>query len=141
MRFLLTSTRLAYARTLFFFSVGGALGTLLRAFCNTEIPHDTWPWNTLTVNLLGSLLIGLILEAGEKLHAHVRAFHAVGFCGGLTTFSAFAVEVVRMIEAGHPGMAAVYVMVSVTGCILAVYAGFRVTGLWPAGRLGRGKAS
>jgi fluoride exporter len=141
MRFLLTSSKLAYARTLFFFALGGALGTLLRAEFNEVLPHEPWPWNTLAVNLLGSLLIGVILEVGEKMHTHLRAFHVVGFCGGLTTFSAFAVETVRLLQAGRVEMATAYVVVSVAGCIVAVYVGFRVTGLWPAGRRGKGETS
>ncbi len=128
---------LTYARTLFFFSLGGALGTLLRGWCNDVLPHSPWPWSTLAVNLLASLLIGVILETGEELHAHIRAFHAVGFCGGLSTFSAFAVEVVHLLQEGHPGWAAAYVTVSVAGCIFAVYGGFRLTGIWPGGRNGR----
>jgi CrcB protein len=134
-KFFLTTTQLAYARTLFFFSVGGALGTLLRAWFRHLLPQSPWPWDTLAVNLLASLLIGLILEAGEELHRHVRAFHAVGFCGGLSTFSAFAVEVVKMLQAGQTEMAAAYVVVSVAGCVVAVYLGFRGPGLWPAGRM------
>ena len=127
-----TSSALASARTLAFVVIGGALGTLLRAGFTALLPPQDhlWPWNTFAVNLLGSVLIGLILEAGEKLHAHIRAFHAVGFCGGLTTFSAFAVETVRLVQGGHRALAVAYVVASVLGCILAVYAGFRLTGLW-----------
>ncbi len=132
----ISSSRLSYARTLFFFALGGALGTWLRWAATLvlpmqALPEHPWPWNTLAVNLLGSLLIGLVLEAGEKLHAHIRAFHAVGFCGGLTTFSAFAVETARLLQAGRLGLAAAYVVVSVVGCVLAVWLGFRSTGLWP----------
>ena len=124
-----TTSALAYGRTLFFFATGGALGTLLRAWFNYLLPHEPWPWHTFAVNLLGSLLIGLLLEAGHKVHMHVRAFHAVGFCGGLTTFSAFAVEVVRMLEQGQLALALAYIAASVAGCIFAVWAGFRLTGL------------
>ena len=138
-QYFLTTTQLAYARTLLFFSLGGALGTLLRAWLEYLLPHAQWPWNTLAVNLLASFLIGVILEAGEELHAHIRAFHAVGFCGGLSTFSAFAVEVVKLLQKGEPGLAAAYVVVSVVGCIVAVYFGFRVTGLWSGGRKERGR--
>jgi CrcB protein len=125
------TTAANHARMVFFFAFGGALGTLLRAGFNQWLPHELWPWNTFAVNLLGSFLIGLVLEAGIKLHAHVRAFHAVGFCGGLTTFSAFAVETARLWQHGHAGMAAGYIAASVFGCFFAVYAGFRCTGLWP----------
>lgn len=134
-----TSSALAYARTLTFVVIGGALGTLLRAGFTAMLPpqEHLWPWNTFAVNILGSLLIGLILEAGEKLHAHIRAFHAVGFCGGLTTFSAFAVETVRLGQGGQGALAAAYVITSVIGCIIAVYAGFRLTGLWSGREPGR----
>jgi fluoride exporter len=129
-----TSRGAAYQRTLFFFGLGGMLGTWLRAWLAIELTQHPWPWGTLAANLLAAMLIGLILEAGEKLHAHVRAFHAVGFCGGLSTFSAFAVETVKLARAGQAGLAATYVVVSVVGSIFAVYAGFRMAGLWSSRR-------
>jgi CrcB protein len=107
-------------------ALGGALGALARWGIATALPPSSggWPWATLLVNLSGCLLIGVLLAvvlARFSAHPWIRPFLAVGLLGGYTTYSAFAVEVVRMAEAGSWSTAAGYVLASVlggTGCVL-----------------------
>jgi CrcB protein len=109
-------------------ALGGALGALARWGVGTALPHAPggWPWATLLVNLTGCLLLGVLialLAARSPEPPWARPFLAVGVLGGYTTYSAFAVEVVGLAEAGHPVPAVGYVLVSVVGGVLAVAAG------------------
>jgi fluoride exporter len=109
-------------------AVGGVLGALARWGVGTALPVSpgAWPWATLLVNLTGCLLLGvLIAVVAERLPGATwpRPLLAVGVLGGYTTFSAFAVEVVRLIEDGAVLSAVGYGLVSVLGGVLAVAAG------------------
>ena len=109
-------------------ALGGALGALARWGVATALTHSPggWPWATLLVNLTGCLLMGAlvaVLTARSPEPPWARPFLAVGVLGGYTTYSAFAVEVVGLVEAGAPVLAAGYVLVSLLGGVLAVAAG------------------
>ncbi len=84
---------------------GGFLGSALRFLISRwTIIHfeSSFPLGTLIVNILGSLLLGIILGLSEKstlLHAEVTLLLTVGFCGGFTTFSTFSLEGLQLIEA------------------------------------------
>jgi fluoride exporter len=113
-------------------ALGGALGALARWALAEALPHSpgAWPWSTLLVNLIGCLLIGILLAvllARFPDSAWLRPLLAVGVLGGFTTYSTFAVDVVRLTEAGHAGVAVGYVLVSVLGGVAAVLAGLLVT--------------
>jgi CrcB protein len=107
-------------------ALGGALGALARWGVGTAVPSSPggWPWATLLVNLTGCLLIGVLLAvvlARFPTSTRIRPFLAVGVLGGYTTYSSFAVEVVRLADAGSLPLAAGYVIASVlggTGCVL-----------------------
>jgi fluoride exporter len=71
-------------------ALGGAAGAVLRFLAGQHL-DGRFPWGTLLVNTVGSGLLGLV--AGLSLSDSVSALLAVGFCGGLTTYSAFVVEV------------------------------------------------
>ena len=114
-------------------ALGGAVGALARWALVLALPRSSgdWPWATLTVNLLGCLLIGVllaVLSARRPDDEHLRTFLGAGVLGGFTTFSAFAVEVADLLRAGVPVMAAGYVAVSVLGGLLAVAVGLRIGG-------------
>ena len=83
------------------------------------------PWATLFVNLLGSLLIGML--AGWLVHKggseQARLFLAVGVLGGFTTFSAFSLELGLMLQRGELAVAAAYALASVLGGVLLLFAG------------------
>jgi fluoride exporter len=114
-------------------ALGGALGALARWVIVLALPRSSgeWPWATLTVNLVGCLLIGVllaVLSARRPHDHHLRTFLGAGVLGGFTTFSAFAVEVADLLRAGVPMLATGYVTVSVLGGLLAVAAGLRLGG-------------
>ncbi len=111
-------------------ALGGALGALARWGVAEALPRTDggWPWATLLVNLTGCLLMGLLLgalAARDPEPAWARPFLAVGVLGGFTTFSAFAVEVVDLADAGALATALGYLLASVVGGVLAVAAGIR----------------
>ncbi|HEX2079535.1 MAG TPA: fluoride efflux transporter CrcB [Longimicrobium sp.] len=115
-------------------AAGGAAGSLLRYAAGQALgpPRPgTFPWHTFWVNVAGSLILGLVLAvvARDDPH-HLRALLAVGFCGGLTTFSTFSWETVGLIESRAYGLAEAYVGASLLIGILAV-----VLGLWVGARL------
>ena len=108
-------------------ALGGALGALGRWGVSLALPSTSgWPWATFLVNVTGCLLIGALLAVLLARFAGspwLRPFLAVGVLGGYTTYSTFAVDVVRLVEAGSWPTAAGYVAASVVGGVLAVLAG------------------
>jgi CrcB protein len=109
-------------------ALGGALGALARWGIASALPTSPtdWPWATLLVNLSGCLLLGVlfaVLAARFPDADWPRPLLAVGVLGGYTTYSAFAVEVVRLAESGALLLAGAYVVVSVVGGVVAVAAG------------------
>lgn len=101
--------------------VGGALGAMLRYLVAEQLPSEEFPFGTLTVNVLGSLVLGLatFMEPGSD----ALLFLGVGVCGAFTTFSSFAYDTVRMWETGQPYRAVVYALANLIGAILAVVLG------------------
>ena len=87
---------------------------------------------TLTVNVLGSLVLGFYLARRERAvtSRYSLQFWAIGVLGSLTTFSTFSYEVVVLIEAGSPGTAAWYAVASTVGGLLAAVVGGRVGEVW-----------
>src|SRR5829696_10336843 len=104
--------------------LGGAVGALARAGV-VEIlgaGGPAWPWATFVVNVVGAFLLGYLIAALPPV-TRGRPLLTTGFCGALTTFSTMQVEVLRMLEAGRFGLAATYVMGSVTAGLLGVQLG------------------
>ncbi len=108
--------------------VGGAVGTLLRYLLEVHHPigQGGFPWPTLTVNLTGSLVIGLILPLTEHLSHRlpvVRPLFVVGLLGGWTTYSTLAVEAVLLAKDGHIGTCLAYLAATVIGGVALVIVG------------------
>jgi CrcB protein len=120
-------------------AVGGAAGSVLRYLTNGLAVRWfglDFPYGTLIVNVVGSLLIGLVQALAEKsavLPEPARLFLAVGVMGGFTTYSAFSYETVRLVELDAYGRALVNVVVTtlvcVGVCVLGLAAGRYVVSL------------
>lgn len=92
-----------------FVAVGGAAGASLRwAIVESTGTGGSFPWWTLLVNVVGCLLLGGLWTAPER----VRLGAGIGFCGGLTTFSTFTVEVALLLDRGHHSIAVGYLLAS-----------------------------
>ncbi|MBX9914701.1 MAG: fluoride efflux transporter CrcB [Pseudomonadaceae bacterium] len=116
-------------------AAGGAVGSVLR-FLTSQAVVAHWPRHyflaTLLVNLLGCFLIGF-LSAYFLLRTDIplvlRTALTVGVLGGLTTFSSFSLEVLRLIEAGQTGVALSYLLGSVLGGLCAAWLGMSLARL------------
>lgn len=110
-------------------ALGGAAGSVARAMVALSLPAR-FPWATLLVNVLGSLLIGWLMarlgpiEGGTA--ASLRSLLIAGFCGGFTTFSTFSWQTLEQMQKAQWGAAAANVLLSVSLCLLAVWLGFRL---------------
>jgi len=111
---------------------GGALGALLRYWASTGVYALTgraFPYGTLFVNVVGSLLIGfLYVWLLERMSGGValRAFLLIGVLGSFTTFSTFSLETLNLIESGQLGRAAMNMLVSVVICVAAAALGVQL---------------
>jgi CrcB protein len=108
-------------------AVGGAIGALARVGVARVVDTGppSWPWSTLLVNLLGCFLLGYFAtRLLERLppSTYLRPLLGTGLCGALTTFSTLQVEVIELVRAGRPIAGAAYLVVTVAGCLGAVYA-------------------
>lgn len=100
-------------------AAGAAVGASLRYLAGHFLDGTT-PWGTLLVNLTGSFLLGLLVAQGVS--GDPFALLGTGFCGALTTYSAFAVQAV---DAG-PRRGPVYAVGTVLGCLLAAWVGLQL---------------
>jgi len=114
-------------------AMGGALGAVSRHLTGQALLRaigPDWPYGTFAVNVIGGLIlggfIGWLAQAGRADANELRAFIAVGMLGGFTTFSAFSLDVVVMIERRAFGDAFFYVTASVILSILALFAGLLI---------------
>lgn len=117
-------------------ALGGAIGSVLRYQVGRAMTHwlgpqavTAFPWATLTVNVAGSLAMGLLAgylarygEGGEQ----ARLLLGVGLLGGFTTFSAFSLELMLLIERGQAAQSFLYAAVSVLAGLSALYIGLIV---------------
>jgi CrcB protein len=110
---------------------GSALGGMARYWCTgaaTRLFGDTFPWGTLLINIVGSLIIGFFValtgpDGRYAVDQNIRLFATVGLCGGFTTFSAFSLQSMVLMQEGEWLHAGAYVLASVAVCLLAVWAG------------------
>jgi len=109
--------------------LGSALGGVARLLLSGAVQQragTTFPVGTLLINVGGSLLLGFLIRYGiatPTISTDVRVMLTTGFCGGLTTFSAFSYEAIALVEEGDHRRAALYVVTSVVVSLLGVYAG------------------
>jgi fluoride exporter len=118
-------------KLLLFACAGGALGAGARYLVGVSVVRLLgaavgFPWATLCVNIVGSFLMGLFIESlalRGSSSPELRVFIAVGVLGGFTTFSAFSLEFVMLMQRKEELAAGLYVVSSVTLSILALYMG------------------
>jgi CrcB protein len=110
-------------------AVGGGLGSLARHYASAAIYGFTgpsFPYGILTVNVLGGLIMGIVVELGAlKLNysPEMRAFLTTGILGGFTTFSTFSLDAALLIERGDWLGALIYMIASVVLSVGALFAG------------------
>ena len=103
--------------------IGGVAGAMARAGVVEALPHDPgrWHWATLLVNVAGAFVLGAVAARGAR-----RGLIGQGFCGALTTFSTFQLELLQMLDAGRAGLAITYAAVSLALGVAAAELGRRV---------------
>ena len=111
-----------------FVALGGSMGALGRYFIAQWLitSPGKWPLATITVNCLGSLLMGVlfvIITQKTLIHPEWRSVLMVGLLGAFTTFSTYSLETVLMIERGEISLAISYALGSVVLCVAAAFLG------------------
>ncbi|MDA0901786.1 MAG: fluoride efflux transporter CrcB [Proteobacteria bacterium] len=115
-------------------AIGGACGSSLRYLMQelvTAYAKDYhFPFATLTVNVIGSLLMGIayffITNNLESISPQIRLLLTVGFLGGFTTFSAFSADAIRLFHNGQADLAFIYIIASVILSLAAMFLGFYI---------------
>jgi CrcB protein len=116
--------------TLLWVALGGAIGSVVRFAVGDAMRRvpafGQFPWATLLVNVVGSLLIGWFMRWSDTADAtpQVRAFVAIGICGGFTTFSTFAAENLALLQGGQVARAALHAALSLTLTVAAAFTGY-----------------
>jgi CrcB protein len=115
--------------SLFLVMLGGAFGSGARYLTGVAMLRlfgPGYPFGTLTVNLVGGLVMGLLVGILARLSVpgeNWRVLIAVGVLGGFTTFSSFSLDVANMLQRGDLATATGYILMSVIGSIAALFAG------------------
>ncbi|MEP3050283.1 MAG: fluoride efflux transporter CrcB [Erythrobacter sp.] len=121
----------------FYVALGGALGAVARFQLGRVVTHwlgagavAAFPWATLAANIIGSMAMGLVFgwlaRNGSGAGEAQRLFLGVGLLGGFTTFSAFSLEMLLLVERGQIGLAVTYAALSVLAGLAALYIGLLV---------------
>jgi len=120
-------------KSIFLVGLGGFVGSAARFLVSRYFQENVasvFPWGTFTVNIIGSLLIGIIFgisEKGEFLSPEIRLFLAVGICGGFTTFSTFSNDAFILMRNQEWIRFVFYSSLSFFLGLMAVYAGRMIT--------------
>jgi CrcB protein len=120
-------------------AIGGAVGAICRYLVTVAMSRqfgDGFPWGTLTVNVVGALLIGMIVTWVDRsiMTEQQRLLLMVGFLGALTTFSSFSLDAYNLYKNGQMSAAALYILASNTLAIVAVFGG-----VWLGRAIGSGE--
>lgn len=118
-----------------YIGVGGFLGAIARFALGQligTINQTAFPWGTLTINLLGSFVLGFFLTVALEqlsISAELRLGIATGFLGAFTTFSTFMMEAFSLFETGMPGLAISYLLSSLVLGLICVWLGVALAGV------------
>lgn len=118
-----------------FIAIGGAVGSVLRFFTVESVlkiikssGYAIFPFQTLSVNVVGSLLAGIfyyiMIKNFDNFDPRLKQIFLYGFLGAFTTFSAFSLDILRLFNSGQYNIAILYAFASVILSILAVFFGF-----------------
>ena len=126
--------------TYFWVALGGAIGSVARLWLSVQVGLLTglgFPWGTILVNIIGSLIIGFVAtltgpNGRVVVPIDAQAFVMVGLCGGFTTFSAFSLQTLELARDGRLLHAGANILLSVVLCLTAV-----ALGHWLATLFGR----
>jgi CrcB protein len=116
-------------RTMLIIGTGGFIGSIFRYLVSKSVQEKfttAFPFGTLSVNILGCFLIGVVLSWSERggLNADWRMFLATGICGGFTTFSAFSNETLALLRDGQWIYAGAYIAFSIITGLAATFTGY-----------------
>ena len=116
-------------KNIFIVGMGGMIGSMARYVAFILFGSTTFPYSTLIINVIGSLLIGCITGYALRnmAFAEWRLFLATGICGGFTTFSAFSIECVYLLQQNRTIAAITYACTSVLLGVVAAFAGYHFT--------------
>ncbi|MBN9564702.1 MAG: fluoride efflux transporter CrcB [Alphaproteobacteria bacterium] len=119
-------------------AIGSALGGAARYWCSelfTAAAKKNFPWETILVNIIGSFIIGLFASITEKhsslvtFSSHAKLFITAGICGGFTTFSAFSLQTLTLLQKGKILEASLNISLSVVLCLIFVWLGYALGAL------------
>jgi fluoride exporter len=114
-------------RNLLLVGLGGGIGSMVRYAVSLLMNSKLFPYATLSVNIVGSFIIGVVFAMSIKeagLSDNWRLFLATGICGGFTTFSAFSLENMGLLQSGRIGLAITYIILSIVLGIAATFLGY-----------------
>ena len=112
-------------------AVGGAIGASLRYFSSISIKfiYPSFPLSTLFVNVLGSFIIGLLMNYLENRSIpenFIHYFLIIGLLGSFTTFSAFSFEVIDLVNNRKIFISLIYILLSVSSCLFFAFLGYNI---------------
>lgn len=108
--------------------IGGAIGAVSRHVVSGAIPSESFPYGTLTVNVIGSFVLGFVTFLG--VGNDILLLVGTGACGAFTTFSSFSFDTVRLWENDHPYRAIAYAAANVFGAVAAIALAWATSGLF-----------
>ena len=120
-------------RAIILVGIGGGLGSIFRFLTTVGINkyfQSAFPWATFAANIIGCLIIGLLLgffERYQLTNPDLKYLFVTGFCGGYTTFSAFASENMNLFQSGNILTAFMYIAASILVGLFAVWIGLLLT--------------
>ena len=114
--------------TILLVGAGGAIGSIFRYGLSLLVGLRSWPYATFTTNIVGCLFIGILFGLGLKQNVTdpYWKFAGIGICGGFTTFSAFSLEGVELLQQQRFGALFLYISLSVTLGLCATYLGYLI---------------
>lgn len=124
-----------WLNTFLLLAVGGGAGANARYWLGSAVKHLygalAFPWHTFAINVVGSVALGFVaglcLNRPDEARKHWYLLIGTGFCGGFTTFSAFSLETLELLQAQRVGAATAYALGSVAAGVLGVWAALKVT--------------